>query len=62
LERREFVLHYQPKLNMHTGEVIGVETLIRWQHPDRGLVPPLVFLPQIEGQIISLKLGEQIST
>jgi diguanylate cyclase (GGDEF)-like protein/PAS domain S-box-containing protein len=60
LERLEFVLHYQPKVNMHTGEVIGVEALIRWQHPDRGLVPPLEFLPQIEGQTISLELGEWV--
>jgi EAL domain-containing protein (putative c-di-GMP-specific phosphodiesterase class I) len=60
LERREFVLHYQPKVNMHTGEVIGVEALIRWQHPDRGLVPPLKFLPAIEGHAISLELGEWV--
>jgi diguanylate cyclase (GGDEF)-like protein/PAS domain S-box-containing protein len=60
LERREFVLYYQPKVNMRTGGVIGVEALIRWQHPDRGLVPPLEFLPQIEGQTISLKLGEWV--
>jgi diguanylate cyclase (GGDEF)-like protein/PAS domain S-box-containing protein len=60
LDRREFVLHYQPKVNMHTGEVIGVEALIRWQHPDRGLVPPLDFLPVIEGHGISLKLGEWV--
>ena len=60
LGRREFVLHYQPKVNMHTGEVIGVEALIRWQHPDRGLVPPLEFLPVIEGQTISLELGEWV--
>jgi diguanylate cyclase (GGDEF)-like protein/PAS domain S-box-containing protein len=58
--RREFVLHYQPKVNMHTGEVIGVEALIRWQHPDRGLVPPLDFLPAIEGHAISLDLGEWV--
>jgi diguanylate cyclase (GGDEF)-like protein len=60
LGRREFVLHYQPKVNMHTGEVIGVEALIRWQHPDRGLVPPLDFLPVIESQAISLELGEWV--
>ncbi|MFT7672719.1 MAG: diguanylate cyclase (GGDEF)-like protein [Gammaproteobacteria bacterium] len=60
LGRREFVLHYQPKVNMHTGEVIGVEALIRWQHPVRGLVPPLDFLPAIEGHAISLDLGEWI--
>jgi EAL domain-containing protein (putative c-di-GMP-specific phosphodiesterase class I) len=45
---------------MHTGEVIGVEALIRWQHPDRGLVPPLEFLPVIESQAISLELGEWV--
>jgi EAL domain-containing protein (putative c-di-GMP-specific phosphodiesterase class I) len=45
---------------MHTGDVIGVEALIRWQHPVRGLVPPLEFLPVIEGQTISLELGEWV--
>jgi diguanylate cyclase (GGDEF)-like protein/PAS domain S-box-containing protein len=60
LERREFVLHYQPKVNMKTGKVIGVEALIRWQHPDRDLVPPLEFLPAIEGRAISLELGEWV--
>jgi predicted signal transduction protein with EAL and GGDEF domain len=60
LKQREFVLHYQPKVNMHTGKVIGVEALIRWQHPVRGLVPPLAFLPAIEGHAISLELGEWV--
>jgi diguanylate cyclase (GGDEF)-like protein/PAS domain S-box-containing protein len=60
LDRLEFVLHYQPKVNMHTSEVIGVEALIRWQHPVRGLVPPLDFLPAIEGHAISLELGEWV--
>ncbi|MFT7412879.1 MAG: diguanylate cyclase (GGDEF)-like protein/PAS domain S-box-containing protein, partial [Paraglaciecola sp.] len=60
LHRREFVLHYQPKVNMYTGEVIGVEALIRWQHPVRGLVPPMQFLPAIEGHAVSLELGEWV--
>lgn len=60
LERREFVLYYQPKVNMHTGEVIGVEALIRWQHPVRGLVSPAEFLPAIEGHAISLEIGEWV--
>jgi EAL domain-containing protein (putative c-di-GMP-specific phosphodiesterase class I) len=60
LDRREFVLHYQPKVNMYTSEVIGIEALIRWQHPDRGLVPPLDFLPTIEAHSISLELGEWV--
>jgi diguanylate cyclase (GGDEF)-like protein/PAS domain S-box-containing protein len=60
LNRCEFVLHYQPKVNMQTGEVIGVEALIRWQHPNSGLVPPLEFLPAIEGLDISLEIGEWV--
>ncbi|WP_371195942.1 EAL domain-containing protein [Glaciecola sp. SC05] len=60
LERDEFVLHYQPKVNMRTGEVIGTEALIRWQHPSGTLVPPLEFLPVIEGHSISLELGEWV--
>jgi diguanylate cyclase (GGDEF)-like protein/PAS domain S-box-containing protein len=60
LDRHEFVLHYQPKINMRTGEVIGVEALIRWQHPIRGLVQPLEFLPAIEGHAVSIKLGEWV--
>jgi EAL domain-containing protein (putative c-di-GMP-specific phosphodiesterase class I) len=60
LHKREFVLHYQPKVNMRTGEVIGVEALIRWQHPVRGLIPPLEFLLAIEGHAVSLELGEWV--
>jgi diguanylate cyclase (GGDEF)-like protein/PAS domain S-box-containing protein len=56
----DFVMHYQPKVNMQTGEVIGVEALIRWQHSVRGLVPPVEFLPVIEGHAISLELGEWV--
>ncbi|MFT7413925.1 MAG: diguanylate cyclase (GGDEF)-like protein/PAS domain S-box-containing protein [Methylophagaceae bacterium] len=60
LDRREFVLFYQPKVNMHTGDVIGVEALIRWQHPVRGLLSPIQFLPVIEDHTISLDLGEWV--
>lgn len=60
IEADEFLLHYQPKVNMHTGEVIGAEALIRWQHPTKGLIPPLEFLPVIEGHPISLELGEWV--
>jgi diguanylate cyclase (GGDEF)-like protein len=44
LERQEFVLHYQPKMNLGTGAIIGVEALIRWHHPQRGLVYPAEFI------------------
>ena len=60
LNKHEFVLYYQPKVNMSTGEVVGVEALIRWQHPVRGLVPPLDFLPLIENHAISLEIGEWV--
>ena len=48
LSRREFILHYQPKLDLATGRVIGAEALLRWQHPQRGLVPPGRFIPFAE--------------
>jgi diguanylate cyclase (GGDEF)-like protein/PAS domain S-box-containing protein len=45
MERQEFVLYYQPKMNLQTGGIVGVEALIRWRHPQRGLVPPAQFIP-----------------
>ncbi|SFX42674.1 EAL domain-containing protein [Marinospirillum alkaliphilum] len=60
LRCQEFVLHYQPKVNMRTGAVIGVEALVRWQHPQRGLLPPSAFLPVIEEHPLALQLGEWV--
>jgi diguanylate cyclase (GGDEF)-like protein/PAS domain S-box-containing protein len=48
LDRREFVLLYQPKVDLETREILGVEALIRWHHPQRGLVPPAHFIPVAE--------------
>ncbi|MGZ5051505.1 MAG: EAL domain-containing protein [Methylobacter sp.] len=56
----EFVLYYQPKVNMRTGTVIGAEALIRWQHPDQGLLAPGQFLPAIENHPLSIELGEWV--
>ncbi|HEX8980500.1 MAG TPA: EAL domain-containing protein [Parasulfuritortus sp.] len=56
----EFVLHYQPKVNMRTGAMVGAEALIRWQHPERGLLAPAVFLPVIEDHPLSIELGEWV--
>lgn len=60
LAKHEFMLHYQPKVNMRTGTVIGVEALIRWQHPERGLLSPGVFLPIIEDHPLAVDLGEWV--
>jgi diguanylate cyclase (GGDEF)-like protein/PAS domain S-box-containing protein len=60
LERREFVLHYQPKVNMRNGKVVGAEALIRWQHPDKGLLAPAAFLPVIEDHPLAVAVGEWV--
>jgi EAL domain-containing protein (putative c-di-GMP-specific phosphodiesterase class I) len=60
LERGDFVLHYQPKVNMRTGQVLGAEALIRWQHPERGLLAPGLFLPIIEDDPLAVVLGEWV--
>jgi len=48
LKNKEFVLYYQPRVDAHTEEIIGVEALIRWQHPEKGLLSPGIFLPVAE--------------
>ncbi|WP_185817640.1 bifunctional diguanylate cyclase/phosphodiesterase [Shewanella atlantica] len=60
LDQNEFLLHYQPKVNMRTGKVIGAEALIRWQSPECGLVGPNEFLPAIESHILSIEVGEWV--
>lgn len=60
LYAHELVLHYQPKVNMRTGALVGLEALIRWQHPDRGLLFPDMFLPIVEDHPLSVELGEWV--
>lgn len=60
LADNEFVLFYQPKVNMRTGEVIGAEALIRWQHPVRELLLPAIFLPVIEDHQLAVEIGEWV--
>lgn len=62
LEKDEFILFYQPKVNMLSGQVIGAEALIRWQHPERGILAPAQFLPIIEEDDLSIHLGEWVIT
>jgi len=58
LDEHQFVLYYQPTVNLRTGGVAGVEALIRWHHPDRGLLQPGMFLPAIEDHPLQIDLGD----
>jgi PAS domain S-box-containing protein/diguanylate cyclase (GGDEF)-like protein len=57
LEKNEFVLHYQPKVDVETRRIVGVEALIRWQSPELGLVPPMKFIPLMEETGLILDVG-----
>ena len=60
LKNDEFLLYYQPKVNLRTKEIIGVEALIRWNHPTRGLLAPAMFLPAVEHDILDIKIGKWV--
>ncbi|MDD5461913.1 MAG: EAL domain-containing protein [Methylococcales bacterium] len=60
LDAGEFVLYYQPKVNMRTGTFIGAEALVRWQHPEKGVLLPDQFLPALEDHLLGIELGEWV--
>ncbi len=60
LDLHEFVLFYQPKVDMRSGRVLGLEALLRWDHPQQGLIAPLQFLPLIENTGLSARVGDWV--
>jgi diguanylate cyclase (GGDEF)-like protein len=60
LEREEIVLHYQPQIDVQSGRVQGMEALVRWEHPERGLLPPGAFIPAVERTGVSTSLTEYV--
>lgn len=60
LEHDQFELFYQPKINLFTKELVGAEALIRWKHPERGLLPPAEFLSYIENTDLDIEIGEWV--
>lgn len=57
VSRGEFLIHYQPQVSLKTGRIVGAEALLRWRHPERGLLPPTEFVPHLEESALIVSVG-----
>src|SRR5207244_5153926 len=62
LEQEQFILHYQPQLELGSGRIAGVEALLRWRHPQRGLLAPMTFIPLVEQTALIAPLALYVLT